>query len=218
MPALKVIVLSGSDLVRSGLQQMLRNAGPSIEVTGIFGSLHACKQLLPELDQPHALVLDDSLPGRQAPPKVVQDLRDAYPLLRIIVLSSHLSAHYVQRLIECGASGFLYREDQLEIALMAGIRAVMDGHVFVSSQVSALSFHRSDSGLSQTALEVLRLMALGHTSQEIADRVGIACRSVYRICGGLRQHFDVRTNEHLMEVALRHGLLPAGRKTDRRSE
>ena len=113
MPALKVIVLSGSDLVRSGLQQLLRNAGPSIEVAGAFGSLHACKQVLLELDRPHVLVLDDSLPGRQSPLKVVQDLRDASPLLRIIVLSDYLSAHYVQRLIECGASGFLYRQDQL---------------------------------------------------------------------------------------------------------
>lgn len=206
MQCVKLIGVAANDLVRNGIQMLLQNAS-SIELIKIFSSIHFCEQ---HLKQHHAnvLLLDDALPGHVNPTQTVASLHELYPGLRILVLSDHLSEHYVQRLINYGASGFIFKEDRLEDSLVVGILTVADGHIFLSPQASALPYGRiTDGQLNQTDMEVLELIAKGYTVQEISLRVGIVDRSVYRIRAKLRQYLGVRTNEQLVEAAVRRGLL-----------
>ncbi|MAS35341.1 MAG: hypothetical protein CL610_15120 [Anaerolineaceae bacterium] len=206
MQFIKLVVVAANDLIRSGIQ-LLIHAAPSIELIQAFSSIHPCEQYLKQ-HRANVLLLDDALPGHLIPTQTIGALHERYPTLGIIVLSDHLSEHYVQRLIDHGASGFIYKEDRLEDSLVVGILTVADGHIFLSPQASALPYGRMmDGQLNRTDMEVLELIARGYTVQEISRRVGIVDRSVYRIRSKLRQYLGVRTNEQVVEAAVRRGLL-----------
>lgn len=206
MSTIKLVLVTANDLVRSGIQ-LLIHATPVIELVQSLTTVQACEQYLHH-HKAQVLLLDDALPSHLTPHRMLAVLHTALPTIRILMLSDYLSEYYVQRLLNEGASGFIYKDDHLEDTLVAGIKMVAVGHIFLSPQASALPYGRITAGqLNRTDLEVLHLIARGYTVQEISARVGIVDRSVYRIRGKLRQHLDVRTNEQLVEAAHRRGLL-----------
>ena len=208
MQSIKLVVVAANDLVRSGIQ-MLIHVAPSINIVQTFSAIQPCEQYLKQ-HSVHVLLLDDALPGHLIPTRTIATLHERYPTLRILVLSDHLSEHYVQRLLDHGAAGFIYKEDRLEDSLIISILTVVDGHIYLSPQASALPYGRvMDGQLNNTDMEVLELIAKGYTVQEISLRVGIVDRSVYRIRAKLRQYLGVRTNEQVVEAAVRRGLLRA---------
>lgn len=206
MSTIKLVVVTANDLVRSGVQLLIQ-ATPTIDLVQSLTAIQACEQYL-QHHRVQVLLLDDALPSHLTPHRILAALHTAWPTLRILVLSDYLSEYYVQRLLDEGASGFIYKDDHLQDTLVAGIKMVAGGHIFLSPQASALPYGRISAGqLNRTDLEVLQLIARGYTVQEISARVGIVDRSVYRIRGKLRQHLAVRTNEQLVEAAHRRGLL-----------
>src|SRR5690606_10387651 len=128
MQSIKLVVVAANDLVRNGIQ-MLIHGTPSIELIQAFSSIPPCEQYLKQ-NRANVLLLDDALPGHTIPIQTIAALHEYYPALGIIILSDHLSEHYVQRLIDHGASGFIYKEDRLEDSLVVGILTVADGHIF----------------------------------------------------------------------------------------
>lgn len=208
MQPIKMVVVSASDLVRSGVQMLIQDSR-SIEMVHTCSSVPQCEPYL-EQNRVNVLLLDDALPGHLTPTQTITALHERYPTLRIIVLSDYLSEYYIQRLVDQGVAGFIYKDDRLADSLVAGIKTVADGHVFLSPQASALPYGRlTDGQLNRTDMEVLQLIARGHTVQEISARVDLVDRSVYRIRAKLRSYLGVRTNEQVVEVARRRGLLKA---------
>ncbi len=157
MQPTKLIVLASNDLVRSGVRMLLQNSR-SIEIVQTFSSIYQCEQYLIQ-HSANVLLLDDAVLGNFTLTQTMSKLREACPTLRVIVLSDYLSEHYVQRLIDYGVSGFIYKQDRLEDTLIVGIQTVADGHIFLSPQASALPYgHTADAQLNRTDLEVLRLI------------------------------------------------------------
>lgn len=186
---------------------MLIQEASSIELVRAFSSMSLCEQYLDQ-HPVQVLLIDDALSGLVMPVQTVATLRERYPLLKIMVLSDCLSEYYVQRLVNQGADGFIYKEDHLEDNLVTGIRMVASGHIYLSPRASALPYDRAADGhLNKTDMAVLDLIARGYTVQEISVRVGIVDRSVYRIRSKLRRYLGVRTNEQLVDAAVRRGLL-----------
>lgn len=212
MPSIHLVLVTTHDLVRSGIRLLIQ-ATPDIDLMQDFPSVIACSHYLQQ-HRATVLLLDDALTGPLSPSQALAVLHDVQPSLHIIVLSDDLSTYYVQRLLEQGAAGFIYKSDRLEDTLVVGIKTVVDGHIFLSPQASSLPYERLSEGpLNRTDLEVLQLMARGFTVQEISQRVGIVDRSVYRIRHRLRRYLGVRTNEQIVEAARRCGLLKAGDRT-----
>ena len=206
MHAVKLVVVAANDLVRSGIH-MLSQATQSIDMVYACSAINECEHYLKQ-QQATVLLLDDTLPDYLSPKVAIAALQQIAPSLRIIVLSDHLSEYYIQHLIKGGVAGFIYKEDRLEDTLVAGIRAVAEGHIFLSPQASGLPYDRqADGQLNRTDMEVLHLLARGYTVQEIGARVGVVDRTVYRIRTKLRRYLAVRTNEQVVEAAFRKGLL-----------
>ena len=128
MQFIKLVVVSANDLVRNGIQ-MLTQSAQTIEIVQVCSTLFECEEYL-KGHRANVLLLDDVLPGYLSPTQAVSELHDLQTSLQIIVLSDYLSEHYVQRLIDLGVSGFIYKEDQLEDTLVSGIKAVAAGHLF----------------------------------------------------------------------------------------
>ncbi len=206
MQFIKLVIVSTNDLIRNGIQMLIHDTG-SIEVVHVCTTLFEGEEYLKK-NRVKVLLLDDMLPGYLSPIQAITELNNIQPTLQIIILSDLLSEHYVQRLIHAGVSGFIYKEDQLEDTLVAGIKSAAAGYLYLSPQASALPYGRSrNKDLNRSDLEVLHLIAKGYTNQEIAARMDLTDRSVYRIRQKLREYLDVRTNEQMVEAAIRRGLL-----------
>lgn len=209
MRSMKVGVVAANDLIRSGIELIIRSTQQSAQIIGSFQSLAECENFLAGHHQSiPILLLDDALPGTCKPIDVISRLCDRYPLMKIVILSDYLSEYYVQHLIDKGAAGFIYKNDHLIETLIPGIRTIAAGHVYLSPQASGLPYRRMhDHLLNPTDHAVLQLLATGQTVQEIAARLGVVPRTIYRIRSKLRDYLKVRTNEQIVEAAKQRGLI-----------
>jgi two-component system response regulator NreC len=207
MVAIQTVIVATNDLVRGGIQKIVEAAKHNFQVVGSFASITEVEQFLSQSQQRVILLLDDS--GSQFKPiPTVKNLVNRYPQVKIVVISDLLQESYIQQLLNNGARGFLYREDHLEENLIGCILAVLDNTVSLSPKASGLPYSRSPSSdLNGNDRSVLKLMAQGYTTQEIAIRLNITMRTIYRIRTKIRHYLNVRTNEKIIEAARKKGLL-----------
>lgn len=207
MRSMKVGIVAPNDLVRSGIESIINTANQHIQILGSFQTLADCEIALNQQSIP-ILLLDDALPRNIHPMEVVSRLCNHHPMTKIVILSNYLNEYYVQRLIDCGVVGFIYKDDHLAETLVSGIRTIAGGHIYLSPQASGLPYRRiNDEALNQTDIAILQLLATGRTVQEIASRLGVVPRTVYRVRRKLRDYLNVRTNEQIVDAAKQRGLM-----------
>jgi DNA-binding NarL/FixJ family response regulator len=159
------------------------------------------------------LVLDLSMPGRDGF-EVLRRARDVRPELRVLVLSMHAGAEYVQRAVREGADGYLLKDSAVQ-DLVAGIRSVMEGQPFyspaVQGQLARLAGDpRGRAGLeslTERERDVLRRVAGGLTTKEIAAELAISMRTVDSHRANLMRKLDLKSVALLTQFAIREGLV-----------
>lgn len=206
MKAEEFIVMSANDLVRHGVSSLMQEISKNVSITPcnhIQGLMDIVK------DKHHViLLLDDDVPKHQQMLSYLKQLRQLSTALKIVVLSEYLSISYIQRLLNTGADGFIYKQDPLQDVLNLAVKTVESGHIFLSPSASILPYEsRQHQQLNHTDMQVLQLLAHGYNVQEIAVRVNIVDRSVYRIRGKLRSFLGVRTNEQIVDAARKRDLI-----------
>ncbi len=218
MAKIRVLVTDDHAMVRSGLR-LLINAQRDMEVTGEAGSLAEAIQQATKLE-PDVITLDLSMPGG-AGVAGVDRLRAAVPSARILVLTMHDDPAFVRAAMALGASGYLAKS-AADSELVTAIRAVASGRVFVDVQsartISGLlsgADVRADtptpiSTLSQREREVFQAVAEGHTSQEIADRVGLSVKTIESYRSRLMQKLGLKSRADVVRLAIECGLLHPG--------
>ncbi|MEL6405576.1 MAG: hypothetical protein AAFR81_14510 [Chloroflexota bacterium] len=203
------IILSSNDLVRHGIQSLLKTHFPERTIQSEQNVYAAIHQL--PVDTINVVFLDDDETEQLHYKKIADHLktfRQQYPASKLIFLSQSLSLPYVQSILAAGADGFIYKQDALANLLPIAIQTVLCGQLFLSPSVSALPFTASiPDTLNKTDLFVLELMANGLNVQEIAVRASIVDRSVYRIRTKLRTYLGVRTNEQIVIAAQQQGII-----------
>ena len=130
------------------------------------------------------------------------------------MLSTEESASLAQRALTAGAIGYVTK-DLAGSELPEAVRAAMRGEQYLSPQVAVRleELHRALTGntLTPREAEVLRLIALGHTSVEIARKLHLSPRTVETHRAHIHKKLGLATRAQLVGYALRHGLLGAGR-------
>jgi two-component system, NarL family, response regulator NreC len=155
-----------------------------------------------DVDMPHAL-----------PDEVLRDLRERFTQTSILVLTLVAHPAKVQSILAAGVDGYLLKTAPASNLLNA-IRTVAAGDTYLqpSLGVELARWHRDESArpdLSATEETVLRLLALGHTSAEVASLCGVSTRTVETHRSRLSQKLGCRTRVELVAYALRAGLLTA---------
>lgn len=206
-PPTRLVIVDASDLSRNGILMLLTRANRPPE--RVFADLPTCLAYL-EVHRVDILLLDDALPPLTEIEHVLDQLKERFPAMLVIVLSETLSPHRVQRVITSGAKGFIYKQDRLETTLLDGIDTVRSGYIYISPKASVLPYNRlsiKPYQLNGTDMTVLRLMATGYTVGEIAKHLAVVDRTIYRIRNKLREALDVRTNEQIIAAAREQGLI-----------
>jgi len=204
----RVAIIAANAIMRSGTEILLSKSGipPNCIVT-----FETVAEFLNHPDlQGFAVALLDDEPYFNNIEATIEQLLQANSKLLIILLSERLMVAYIRSIIKQGASGFIYKEGEMQQSLPIALSAVQRGTVYLSPEVSELLLNNemvSLGGLNKRDIAVLHLMAAELNVQEIAYHLHTSDRTVYRSREKLREALGGQTNEMIVDAARQQGLL-----------
>ena len=206
---IRVVLADDHALMRRSLRLLL-DGEEDLEVVAEAGDHPAAVRHVHD-HQPNVLVLDLRLsdgPGSEA----VRFFSERMPATRTVVLTMEDDPLFAKRALTAGAHGFVIK-DLADVELPVAVRAAARGEEYVSPRVAARldSLHRSltDNKLTQREVEVLRLIALGHTSVEIARKLHLSPRTIEAHRAHIHRKLGLPTRAELVRYSLRRGLIGA---------
>ncbi len=208
---IRVLIVDDHAVVRSGLRRVLE-AEEDIEVVGEAGDMRTAVFEARE-QKPDVVLMDVVMPGGtgiEATPAVLKEVPEA----RVLILSMQDDPLYVRQAFEAGASGYVLKE-AADTEVVGAVREIADGGRYVhptlgASLVAAEAEERARADadpLSEREHEVLRLLALGHTNQEIAGVLFLSVRTVETHRAHIMQKLRLTTRAELVRYAIDSGLL-----------
>lgn len=208
---IRALIVDDHAVVRSGLRHVLE-AEDDIEVVGEAGD---ARQAVFETrsGKPDVILMDVVLPGKSGIEAIPDVLKDA-PEAKVLVLSMQDDPRYVRQAFEAGASGYVLKE-AADTDIVAAVREVAAGRQYLhpalgARLVAAEAAERKRAEkdpLSGRERDVLRLLALGHTNQEIASTLFISVRTAETHRAHIMQKLHLQSRAELVRYALEQGLL-----------
>jgi len=208
---IRVLIVDDHPVVRSGLRRVLESVA-DIEVVGEAGD---AKQAVFETraQKPDIILMDVVMPGASGIAAIPDVLHDA-PDAKVLILSMQDDPNYVRQAFAAGAAGYVLKE-AADTDLVAAVREVAGGGRYVHPTLGALIVaadaeereRAEQDPLSDRERDVLHLLALGHTNQEISDKLFISVRTAETHRAHIMQKLRLSTRAELVRYALDQGLL-----------
>ncbi|WP_457651137.1 response regulator [Rhodocaloribacter sp.] len=215
--AIRVVLADDHPITRQGLRAALE-AAADITVLAEAADGETALRLARTLT-PDVLLLDVEMP-RMTGVEVAERLRAAASPVRVLILSAYDDEEYVYGLLDCGVSGYLMKEEAEAHLIVEAIRGIArdDGELWISPSLATKLIRRKirrkpdhSGNLSAREREVLRLVALGHDNQQIADLLFISKHTVKNHIDKIKnQKIGVRTRTELAAWAWQQGLVKPG--------
>jgi two-component system response regulator NreC len=213
MSELRIVLADDHAVVRSGLRMILENQ-PGWQVVAEARDADAAIEAVRE-ERPDVLVLDLKMPGRSSL-DALAELRERFPRTRTVMLTMEADPAIAQQALAAGAAAYVLKE-AADSELVQAVRAVAAGGSYLDPSLGAALAApgpgaRSVAHLSRRELDVLRLIALGHTNAEIAELLGLSLRTVESHRAHIQGKTLRSTRAELVDLALRAGLLDPERR------
>ena len=208
----RVALCDDHAVVRSGLARILADEA-DLEVVGEAGSAEEAVRLA-AAQQPDVFVMDLGLPDANGI-EATRRVGEASPATRVLVLTVHDDVAYLRKAFDAGATGYLVKE-AADVELVEAVRVVAGGGQYVHPTLGAALLAPQPEPirpggpggeLSEREVEVLRLIALGHTQADIAEQLYISVRTVESHRSHIHQKLGLRTRADLVAFARHAGLL-----------
>jgi DNA-binding NarL/FixJ family response regulator len=204
---ISVLLVDDHELLRAGVRARLE-AEPGITPVGDAGTAEQAVVKARAL-QPDIVLLDLLLP-RKSGYEAIPELLHVAPATRILVVSSQTAPSAVRRAISAGACGYIPKRAS-DTELVDAIRRVAKGERYVEPDLGAQLVVADDEPalepLSERERDVLHLLALGHTNQEIGKKFFISVRTVDTHRAHIMRKLRLETRAELVLFALANGLL-----------
>ena len=209
--SIRVLVVDDHAIVRSGLRRVL-DAEPDIET--VSEAENADRAVFEAMEhKPDIVLMDVVMPGKSGI-EGLPALLQAVPTVQVLILSMQDDPRYVREAFEAGASGYVLKE-AADTEVITAVRAVAAGERYVHPALGARLLaaeveerKRAEADpLSEREREVLRLLALGHTNQEIAALLYISVRTAETHRAHIMQKLRLTSRAELVRYALAEGLL-----------
>jgi two-component system, NarL family, response regulator NreC len=202
----RVLLVDDHAVVRAGIRLVLDGA-PGINVVGEAGTDERAL-VMARAHQPDVIVLDVLLPGKGGI-DLLPELLEVSPQSKVLMLSSSAEPGTVERALDAGATGYSVKR-ATDTDLIAAVQAVAAGSNYVHPELGAAlaTGRRAATGpLSPRELDILRLIALGHTNQEIATELFISTRTTEMHRASIMRKLQFQTRAQLVNYALANGLI-----------
>ena len=207
--AIRIVIADDHAVVRRGLRQVL-DAEEGLEVVAEACDLAGARRYV-RGHHPGVLVLDLNLPEGPSLP-AIPELRSEFPDTQIVVLTMQKEAAYAREALGAGALGYVLKE-AAEDELVEAVRRAAVGDTYLNprlgAQVAAEPPAGLPDGLSEREVEVLRMIALGHTNAQIGAELFLSVRTVETHRAHIQQKLSLGSRSELVRYALDHGLLQA---------
>ena len=216
MGRIRILLADDHAMLRAGLR-MLINAQPDMEVVGEASSGEEALRLAREVT-PDVVLMDLTMPGAGGIAATAQ-LRRQCPKARVLALTMHDDPAYLRSVLAAGASGYLVKQ-AADSELLSAIRITHRGETFLAPSLAGALVQEvlgrkarggkaevPGDSLSEREREVLRLVAEGHTNQQVADRLFLSVKTVETYRARLMEKLGLTSRADLVRYALSTGLL-----------
>jgi DNA-binding NarL/FixJ family response regulator len=209
---IRILLADDHSIVRAGLRRIIEDSGDIEVVAEAADGREAMEKVHETL--PDVAVIDISMPVLDGL-EVVSQLHHYYPKLPILILTMHEEEQYVFRGISAGAKGYITKRSAPE-QMVNAIRKVHAGGRYLSDAAAESLAHRFASGtqerspldtLSNREIQVLRHLALGKTTREIAEAYHLSIKTVDTYRYRLLKKLNLRNNADLSRFAMQNRLV-----------
>jgi two-component system, NarL family, response regulator NreC len=212
---IRILLADDHTILRAGLKMML-NAQPDMEVVGEAQDGRQAVQEAQRL-QPDVILMDITMPdlnGIEATRQIKRVLLE----VKILVLTMHENDEYVFQALRAGASGYMLKE-AADTELITAIHVIKSGQFYLSPTAQSVVVgdylqrvrtgeeRDSYSSLTEREREILKLVAEGHTNNQIAERLIISPKTVDTHRTHVMDKLNLHSRAELVKYAMRRGLL-----------
>jgi DNA-binding NarL/FixJ family response regulator len=206
----RIVIVDDHPMMRKGLASTLE-AEPGYEV---IAQLERAEDLINQAESlnPDLIIADVSLPGMNGI-ELVKNLIFQNPGLKILVVSRHEESLYAERALRAGAMGYVMKFESSDV-LMKAVKKVLRGGIFVSEEISEKLLMSAMSGkpavaespveiLSDRELEVFELIGRGKSSNEIADQLHLAVKTIETYRSRIKEKLNFKNSTELVFHAVK---------------
>lgn len=215
--AKRIMIVDDHPLFREGLKALIgrsdrftvcAEAGSALEAAETVGDV-----------QPDIMLVDITMPGKNGI-QFIRELHQSMPQVRFIIVSMHANADYIVEAFQAGATGYMVKDSASE-GLLRGLQTVANGEIFLDNALSRevvdkllKSRDQKEEGvddpyksLTSREQEVMRLLAEGLVTKEVADRLYISPKTVENHRANLMKKLGLNSTVELVRYAARLGLI-----------
>jgi DNA-binding NarL/FixJ family response regulator len=204
---IRILIVDDHELLRAGLRSRLENE-KDISIVGEAGSAERAVILARAL-QPDLILLDLLLP-RKSGYEAIPELAQAAPEAKVLVVSSQAAPSSVRRALSAGAAGYVPKHAS-DGELVTAIRLVAGGSGYVDPDLGARLVVPNGSPaldpLSERERDIVHLLSLGYTNQEIGKKLFISVRTVDTHRAHIMRKLELETRAELVMFALANGVI-----------
>jgi two-component system, NarL family, response regulator NreC len=204
---IRIVLADDHAVVRSGLRLLL-DSESDFEVVAEAGDLEAAQRYV-RGHHPNVLVLDLNMPGGSSL-EAIPTIRQQMPETQIVVLTMQQEPAFARRALGAGAIGYVLKE-AADDELVEAVHRAAAGESYLNPRLGARLASEPPPGppddLSEREVDVLRLIALGHTNAEIAGKLYLSVRTVETHRAHIQQKLNLSSRAELVGYALRRGLV-----------
>jgi two-component system response regulator NreC len=205
----KIVLADDHAVVRRGLRMVLE-AEPGFDVVAEAGTVDDAARYV-RAHRPAVLVLDLNMPGSSSL-EAIPELRQNTPETQIVVLTMQDDPAFAREALRTGAVGYVLKESA-DGELVEAVRMAAEGRTYLNPQLGAkmAAAPPEPAGppdeLTEREVEVLRLIALGHTNAEIGEQLYLSVRTVESHRAHIQQKVRRSSRAELVRYAIDHGLV-----------
>jgi two-component system response regulator NreC len=207
---IRIVLADDHAVVRSGLKMLLESE-KDFEVVAEAGDTESARRYV-RGHKPDVLVLDLNMPGGSSL-EAIPEVRESNPDTQIVVLTMQQEPAFARHALGAGAIGYVLKE-AADDELVEAVRRAARGESYLNPRLGArLASEPAPAppdDLSGREVDVLTLIALGHTNAEIAERLYLSVRTVETHRAHIQQKLNLSSRAELVAYALRRGLIKAG--------
>jgi two-component system response regulator NreC len=204
---LKIVIADDHSVVRRGLRQLLE-AEDGVEVVAEAQDVDSALRYT-RGHKPDVLVLDLNMPGGSTL-EAIPAIRKESPDTKIVILTMQNEPAYAREALGAGVLGYVLKE-AADTELVEAVRRAAAGDTYLNprlgARVAAAPPPGPPDGLSEREVEVLRMIALGHTNAEIAETLFLSVRTVETHRAHIQQKLRLGSRAELVRYAFEHGLI-----------
>ena len=210
---MKIFLVDDHEIVRVAIRSMLEEE-TDMRVVGMASDGREAIKRIAEL-KPDVVIMDISMPGMNGVEATRQVVK-LHPKIKVLVLSAYVDQKSVAEALNAGAACYMHKGDSFD-KLVQAIRVISSGEIYLSPKIATLVVgdyrkqlagkgSSGGAGLSPREREVLQLIAEGHRTKDIADKLGVSVKTIETQRQQIMKKVGVDSIAALTKYAIREGL------------